>query len=356
MELKNFDNRNRPDISIVVPVYNVESYIKRCLDSLLAQTLRNIEIIVIDDGSTDESGKIADQYALSNSRIKVIHQANRGLGFARNAGINVASGRYIGFVDSDDWVDKDMFSRLVSLGDKCESEIVFSGYRVISNEIVRRVVSNPYAGKVLASPSEIASYRRYLYGGAPDDRHCDSVPVSVWCAIYSTDFIRHNSLQFDRAKNYEDGFFNIKASRLAHTIAISDIVAYCYRKDGQLSITNHFDKLTVDSCIKTAIDLYDLASDEGNPNLVKECELHTTRHVMASVRGCIFKIIASDLPFGEKRALVATLLNNKKISFHFRDYPIRKLPIWEGVVLEAMILRSYLFLFILAKTRRAFKS
>ena len=96
-------------ISVIVPVYNVEKYLEKCLNSLVNQTYQNIEIIVVDDGSTDNSGRIADDFALKYDIIKVIHTKNGGLSAARNVGIENAGGEYIAFVDSDDWVDVNTF-------------------------------------------------------------------------------------------------------------------------------------------------------------------------------------------------------------------------------------------------------
>lgn len=104
-----------PAVSIIVPVYNVEPYLEFCVESLVHQTLRDIEIILVDDGSPDKSGQICDRLAKTDSRIRVIHKENGGLSSARNAGIAAATGDYIGFVDSDDWVEKDMYERLYSL-------------------------------------------------------------------------------------------------------------------------------------------------------------------------------------------------------------------------------------------------
>ena len=101
-----------PLISVIIPVYNVEKYLRRCLDSVIAQTYQNLEIICVDDGSIDDSGKICDQYAVRDARIKVIHQENQGLSAARNRGIDAADGEYIAFVDSDDYILEDMFERL----------------------------------------------------------------------------------------------------------------------------------------------------------------------------------------------------------------------------------------------------
>lgn len=100
-------------ISIIVPVYNVESYLEQCIDSILAQTYKKLEIILVDDGSTDQSGKICDQYAEKDSRIHVVHKANGGLSSARNAGLKICHGDYLGFVDSDDYIDPDMYKVLL---------------------------------------------------------------------------------------------------------------------------------------------------------------------------------------------------------------------------------------------------
>ena len=99
-------------ISVIVPVYKVEKYLRECVDSILAQTYTNLEIILVDDGSPDNCGKICDEYAQNDSRIKVIHQENGGLSAARNAGLDIATGKYIGFVDSDDYAELNMFEEL----------------------------------------------------------------------------------------------------------------------------------------------------------------------------------------------------------------------------------------------------
>lgn len=116
-----------PLISVIVPVYKVEQYLCRCVDSLLAQTYTNIEIILVDDGSPDRCGEICDDYACTDARIRVIHKENGGLSSARNAGIDVARGDYIGFVDSDDWVDSNSYEKLYHLTQKYDAMMVCAG-------------------------------------------------------------------------------------------------------------------------------------------------------------------------------------------------------------------------------------
>lgn len=114
-------------ISIIVPVYNVQDLLPRCLDSICAQTLRDLEIILVDDGATDASGRICDEYALRDPRIRVVHQANAGLAGARNAGLELASGDYVGFVDSDDRIAPDMYEILLDCITRYDADIALCG-------------------------------------------------------------------------------------------------------------------------------------------------------------------------------------------------------------------------------------
>lgn len=115
------------DISVIVPVYNVEELLPRCVESIMAQTKQNIEIILVDDGATDSSGAICDEYAQKDARIQVVHKPNGGLTSAWKAGAEVATGTYLGFVDSDDWIDADMYERMWESAMKYDSDVVVCG-------------------------------------------------------------------------------------------------------------------------------------------------------------------------------------------------------------------------------------
>lgn len=127
-------------ISVIVPVYNVENYLSKCIESLIEQTYKNLEIILVDDGSTDESGDICDKYMFKDTRIKVFHKKNGGLSDARNYGIERASGDYIAFLDSDDWVDSTLYENLYRLIKKYEADISICNFKKSfdSNEILNK--------------------------------------------------------------------------------------------------------------------------------------------------------------------------------------------------------------------------
>ena len=126
-------------ISVIVPIYNTERYLSECIDSIIRQTYRNLEIILVDDGSTDKSFTICNNYAMLDERIQVVHQANQGVSAARNNGLSRASGDLISFVDSDDTLDDDMYELLVRVIEEYNADIVHCGYKHIVGEEVRLV-------------------------------------------------------------------------------------------------------------------------------------------------------------------------------------------------------------------------
>ena len=121
-------------VSVIVPIYNTKRYLYKCIDSIINQTFKELEIILVDDGSTDGSSEVCDEYAGKDERIKVIHQENKGLVYSRYIGVSNAAGEYIGFVDSDDWIAHDMYAILMSEVDKKQYDIVSMGYTAVYSD------------------------------------------------------------------------------------------------------------------------------------------------------------------------------------------------------------------------------
>lgn len=183
-----------PKISVIIPVYNVEKYLKRCVESIRNQTLKDIEIILVDDGSPDNCPQICDKFAEKDSRIKVIHKKNGGLSSARNAGLYVATGEYIGYIDSDDYAELDMFEKLYMCARKNEVDFVMADYwRVQSNGIRKKKSLDIREG--LYKKENII---REIYPMLIMREEVDYGPLlSVWHCLYKADFIRKNKLFFD---------------------------------------------------------------------------------------------------------------------------------------------------------------
>lgn len=124
-----------PVLSVIVPVFNVAPFLRFCLDSIMNQTFSDLEVIMIDDGSTDESGSICDEYAARDERFKVIHQANSGVSAARNVGLGLARGDYLGFVDADDWIEADMYEKMIRKAVETKTSIIVCGVRYVGDSV-----------------------------------------------------------------------------------------------------------------------------------------------------------------------------------------------------------------------------
>lgn len=182
-----------PKVSIIVPVYKVEPYLKRCVDSLTNQTLRDIEIILVDDGSPDNCPQMCDEFAKQDSRIKVIHKINGGQGSARNAGIRVAAGDYIGFVDSDDSAEPDMYEKLYDCAVKTDVDFAMADYyRVCADERIPKTL-DIRAGLYSKSDIQNEIFPMLIMREAVDFGPL----LSVCNCLYKTEFLRDNNLYFD---------------------------------------------------------------------------------------------------------------------------------------------------------------
>lgn len=338
-----------PLFSIVVPMYNVERFLPKCVESIRNQTLQNIEIILVDDGSPDRCGEIADEYAGKDSRIRVVHRANGGLGPARNSGMEVARGEYIGFVDSDDWVEPDMYERLYRAGIATGADIAFAGMKTIRHGKTDVVLENPYAGRIFHGPDEIFELRRGFYGAAPTKMKDDPTLVSVDVAGYKRAFVDMNGLRFVAVRS-EDKFFNTIACRVAKTVACISGTPYCYRKDDQPSITKTFNRKTIDSFFRLFRLLEQLA-DEEPEQYWDECHLREQRCVLDYCRVLVRMIENSTEGDSAKQAYVNEVLSHPVLRHACRNYPWWKLPFQQEVFFFALKLHLVGFARLLARLR-----
>jgi glycosyltransferase involved in cell wall biosynthesis len=188
-----------PVITIIVPIYKTEKYLCRCIDSILAQTFIDFECILVDDGSPDNCPAICDEYNVKDSRIVVIHQKNAGVSAARNAGLEIARGEWIGFVDSDDWCDSDMFRVLYDNAVRYDADVSICGYRKITNEKIKKNVKS----KIQTFNAEQAIKKLFQ----PPNRMIDFNPAN-WNKLINAKIILQNKLRYDTTIQYaEDCLF-----------------------------------------------------------------------------------------------------------------------------------------------------
>lgn len=203
-------------VSVIIPVYNVEKYLERCLKSVVEQSLKDIEIIVVNDGSTDGSGAICEKFAKSDNRIKIINQKNKGIGSARNTGMKSASGEYIGFVDSDDWIDSDFFEKLYDTAQEYGADIAYADF----------IRKGKYKHKIRMGIRE----KKVSVDIYDKMKHCRNLTLGcVWNKIYKRDLIESNGLSFPEGRLFEDGIFSMQAIYYANrTVSVPDTYYYYF--------------------------------------------------------------------------------------------------------------------------------
>lgn len=231
----------RPKVSVCIPVYNMEKYLEECLDSLVNQTLKDIEIICVDDGSTDKSPVILERYAKKYKNIKVIHQKNMGLGPTRDKGVVNARGEFIGFVDADDKVDEDMYETLYTLATKNDAKVAFCNVELFPHSIKtdKRVWYNPFQGRVDGE---------FLYkNGNPCNK------------IFHRDLFNKTKMRFKK----NDGLCILLIIYAGKKIVTIDKKMYKYRV-GHSSMSSHYDILGFLNNTETLREIKDEVISSGS--------------------------------------------------------------------------------------------
>ena len=203
-------------ISVIVPVYRVEPYLRTCVDSILNQTFRSLEIILVDDGSDDGCPDLCDKYAAFDHRIRVIHKENGGLSDARNAGLDIASGDYIGFVDSDDWIDPSMYENLLSAAERSGAAAACCDYACIDDVTGRILEKKAFGGK--RCTTGIEAVREIM---------CNHDNIVVWNKLYRSELFQH--VRFPSGEYHEDNAVFCRTLGSAETVVFTGTLGYYYR-------------------------------------------------------------------------------------------------------------------------------
>ena len=247
------DIKKRPKVSIILPVYNVAPYLRQSLDSIIAQTLTDIEIICVDDGSTDDSGKILDEYKEKDNRITVIHKRNAGTGAARNDGLKIATGECIGFVDPDDWILPNMYERLYNILQDKELDIVMFTPDVFNDQ------TQKHEGFLYFQDSNFPKILDDKIFNK-DDISPFSYPMCVWNKLYRKKLFDDNNIDFAEGLDFEDHKVIFKSLFTAKRIYFIREKLYVYRHSRQGSILSDNDTRMFDH-----IKIYDIVE-----NILKE--------------------------------------------------------------------------------------
>lgn len=256
-------------ISVIVPIYNVEKYLTQCIESILQQTYTELEIILVDDGSTDSCPKICDFYAEKDKRIKVIHKENGGLADARNAGIRLATGSFITFVDSDDYIDTDMYYLLMKAIKGENADIAIAKCQAFAGEKVTKIATDNE--ELVLNGKEVLEFLILGWAGY-------TISPAVWNRIYKRELIE--GLQFPKGKCYEDLVWTTMVfERAAKGIYLNRVLYFYRQREDSITKTDFSEKQGVATRILTD-QIPQLEAQIGylkqieRPDLADECVYH----------------------------------------------------------------------------------
>ena len=320
-------------ISVIVPVYNVEKYLDKCVTSVIGQTYSNLEIILVADGTPDRSGVMCDEYAAKDPRIKVVHKENGGLGSARNAGLDAATGDYVVFIDSDDWVDKDHVQTLYERLKEKSADICYCGctrHYSTGEETTYRNVLIPDVYEA----DEVRDNILLMMIGTPlEDRVDVRVQQSVCMSIYDLNIIQTNQIRFvsERMIIAEDLFFNVDYLMHVKRACSTGAYSYYYLLNTQ-SISQKYDERRYQRTVGFYHYLMGKMDATGLDKALYE--LRVKRSFLVKVRVLFKQILSSDMSKKEKRAAIEKIVNDETVVEVIKDFPVEKCVFDTRIILE----------------------
>jgi glycosyltransferase involved in cell wall biosynthesis len=335
-------------ISVIIPVYNAENYIKYCIESLLNQTLKECEFIFVNDGSHDQSRSIIEKYQQIDDRIILINQENEGVSTARNIGIKLAVGEYIGFVDADDYIESEMYEELYNSAIQNDCEIAISNFE---SEIDRHKVITKYpfpSGVILNS--KFIHEKLLPYFIVKDD-------LNTACSkIYISSLIKENSIEFpEKVALGEDGMFNIQSFSHATTIIYIDYTGYHYRETAGSATRDILHK----DYFRRAIEVYYSALPDIFLSIIeldrvqKQKAIRLLNSVISYIH--IYFNTTKDLSFKSRFNYVRNMIRNKEVIdvipiFYSEKY--KTLGKYDKVLLQLIKKQSAIGLYLLTSYSR----
>ena len=270
-----------PKISVIVPVYNTEKYLHRCIDSILSQTFTDFELLLINDGSKDSSGAICDEYAAKDNRVRVFHKENGGVSSARNLGLDNAQGEWIAFVDSDDYMFPDMLERMLSALELKKSDIVICGTTETGGGYWKPIADRDYSIEELKTDFVYILHTELL--------------SPVWCKIYSRDKI--GDIRFKNDVSFgEDLMFNLQYLAICEKISFLEDSPFYHEKGNDVSLVVKFNRNRLLDIEKVWIVVDDFSADKGG--LYKKY----LRDIVVYTR----QLFKSELNFSEQKVITRT--------------------------------------------------
>lgn len=338
----------KPKVSIVVPCYGVEQYLDRCVESLVGQSLKDIEIILIDDESPDRVPEMCDTWSIKDSRIKVVHKKNGGLGMACNTGIEVATGEYIAFCDSDDYVDKEMYESMYHEAKKGNDDMVFTGLkRVDSKGNFLGYMTHPSEKLIFDTKPAIEDFLKAMIASEPTVPLERKIMVSAKVVLYRREIIVSNNLRFVSERQYpsEDLLFNVLVAAYSKKICILPLYFYNYIVNyGSISTEVRTDKFPLFK------QLYYYTLNQCKDIGLMGAEVRVQRMFIGYVRSYMFQILLSNIK--KKRSVISKICKDDIWKDLMNTYPILNMPISHRLFIYATRYNLFMLLYVFAKLRK----
>ena len=339
-------------VSVIIPIYNAADYLRQCLDSVVKQTYRNIQIICIDAGSADGSVDILDEYMDRDVRIQCQHVENKGVAYSRNAGLDAAEGEYILFVDADDWMDEDTIEIALTEAKSTGAEIVMWPYcrEYASKSLPKKIFRTEYH---LFEGKDVKKWihRRYIGIIGKElawPENADAL-CTVWGKLYQADLIKENDVRFidlQEIGTYEDGLFNLYVTGYAEKVLYIQKYLYHYRRDNPDSITTNY-KGKLFHQWKHLFQLMKCYIEEHQ--LPQYYEMALNNRICLSVLGLGLNLLASDKTDREKLSELKNILSDPMYTEAFRYFDMRYLKMHWKLFYGAAKYRQVILVFILLK-------
>jgi glycosyltransferase involved in cell wall biosynthesis len=336
---------NAPLVSIIVPVYKTEKYLAECIESLRNQTLKDIEIILVDDGSPDRCPEICDEYARLDPRIRVIHRPNGGQSKARNAGLDNAIGKYIGFIDSDDYVLPQMFERMYEVIEAEMVDFVLSDYIRVEGD--KKTLRTTHLSGGRYSKERI---KREVYPHLIMEESIDFGPIlSVCNCLYSHKFLQKNRIRFaDDVLRSEDCLFSSTVVYLADSFYyMKNEAYYCYRYN-PLSLSKTYKPEAWDSACIMNTYLREVFSGASDYDFSRQLDLHFLYFALSAME----QLKLSDLSFREKWMERRKILNSVELNRALHKFRIPADISWKLKIIIILIKLRAAFLLSLIGERK----
>lgn len=335
------------NVSIIVPVYNAEKYLNRCVQSLIIQTIKSIEIILVDDGSTDNCPEMCDAWSRNDCRISVIHKKNGGLGMACNSGLEKARGKYVAFVDSDDWVEADMYQKLYDTARRNNAHMVFSGIRRVDENGKISPMYQSSALTVYSTKDKIDSLMLDMIASEPSVRMERKIPMSAKIVLYDRSMIISHNIQFDSERVFisEDLLFNLECmSKSKCIVEFPDTFYNYYINTTSISHTIYPGKFE-----KAKLLHQELIRRCTHYNLPICFQDRIDRLIIGYGRSNCNSYFHCQLPFCKKKHIVSDICSDEIWTEIRKRYPIKAMPFIHRFFFELMTHKMVICLYLISK-------